>query len=275
MFETLRQMLQYSFMQRALVVGVLVALCAALLGVSLVLKRYALIGDGLSHVGFASLSIALALNFAPLMVSIPLVMLSAFLLLRLSERSGLQGDSAIALISASALAIGVVVASLSKGLNVDVSSYMFGSLLAMSEFDVALSVALSLCVIACFVLLYQRIFALTFDESFARATGTRTGLLNTLMAMLTAVTIVVGMRMMGTLLISSLIIFPALTAMRLIKSFLGVVICAGVLSIVCVVLGLCASMLLGVPAGASVVLANLAMFLVFSGIRMIKKGVSI
>lgn len=209
LFDLLRELLSYSFLQRAFLVGIIVALCSALLGVSLVLKRYSMIGDGLSHVGFGALSIAMAMNFAPLKVSVPVVVLSAFLLLRISENSKIRGDAAIAIISSSSIAIGVLVTSLTTGMNTDVYNFLFGSILAMSREDVILSVALSAVVLLLFLFFYHRIFAVTFDENFARATGTNAGLYNMLIALLTAVTIVVGMRIMGSLLISSLIIFPA------------------------------------------------------------------
>ena len=212
------QMFSYHFMQRALIVGVLVSLCAALLGVSLVLKRYSMIGDGLSHVGFGALAVASALNLAPLAVAVPVVVLAAILLLRLRQSAAVKGDAAIAMISSSALAIGVISLSLSTGMNTEVSSYLFGSVLSLSRGDAVFSVLLSLAVIALFVLFYPRIFAVTFDENFSRATGTKAELFNTLLAVLTAITVVLGMRMMGALLISSLIIFPALSAMRICRS---------------------------------------------------------
>lgn len=201
-------MFSYHFMQRALIVGVLVSLCAALLGVSLVLKRYSMIGDGLSHVGFGALAIASAFNLAPLAVAVPVVVAAAVLLLRLRQNAAVKGDAAIAMISSSALAIGVISLSLTTGMNTDVSSYMFGSVLSLSSGDAILSVILSLAVLGLFILFYPRLFAVTFDESFSRATGTRTELYNTLLAVLTAITVVLGMRMMGALLISSLIISP-------------------------------------------------------------------
>ncbi|MDL2206685.1 metal ABC transporter permease [Eubacteriales bacterium OttesenSCG-928-N13] len=272
MFDTLIELFSYPFMQRALIVGILVSLSAALLGVSLVLKRYSLIGDGLSHVGFAAMCIALALNLAPMIVSIPLVVVAAFLLLRLNDSSHIKGDAAIALISSTALALGVIVASLRQGMNVDVSSYMFGSLLAVDTNDMYMSVALSLLVLALFVVFYHRIFAVTFDEQFAKATGTNVNLYNMLIALLTAITIVIGMRMMGTLLISSLIIFPALTAMRVLRSFKGVVLCAAALSMFCMIAGLVCSSLMSIPAGASVVMVNAIMFGLFSLISMIRKA---
>ncbi len=271
MIELLRQLLSYEFIVRALIVGTLVSLCAALLGVSLVLKRYSMIGDGLSHVGFGALSIAMALNLSPLQVSIPIVVLAAFLLLRISENSKIKGDAAIALIASGSLAVGVIVTSLTTGMNTDVNSYMFGSILAMSQSDVYLSVGLSIVVLILFVLFYNKLFAITFDENFALATGTKVGAYNTLLALLTAITIVVGMRIMGALLISSLIIFPALTSMRVFQSFKGVVICSALVSVVCFVIGISGSFVFSTPAGASVVAANILMFALFSLAGAIKK----
>ena len=262
----LLQMFSYPFMQRALVAGVLVSLCAALLGVPLVLKRYSMIGDGLSHVSFGALSVAVACGWAPLPVSIPVVVIAALGLLRMTERSRLGADAAIAVVSASALAIGVVVTSLTTGMTTDVDSYMFGSILAMDRADVALSVVLCAAVLVLYILFYHRLFAITFDESFSRATGMKVGVYNTLLAVLTALTIVLGMRLMGAMLISSLVIFPALTAMRLKKSFFGVVILAGCLSVVCFCVGLIGSYLLSLPVGASVVVTSLAAFLAATGI---------
>ena len=260
----LMQMFSYHFMQRALIVGILVSLCAALLGVSLVLKRYSMIGDGLSHVGFGALAIASAMHLAPLAVAVPVVVLTAILLLRLSQSSRIKGDAVIALISSSALAIGVISVSLTTGMNTEVSSYMFGSILSLSRSDAVLSVILSLAVLLLFVLFYPRLFAVTFDETFSKATGTRTELYNTLLAVLTAVTVVLGMRMMGALLISSLIIFPALSAMRVCRSFRAVVLCAAAISVSCFLAGILASYFLETPTGASIVVANLLVFAGFS-----------
>ena len=254
-------MFSYHFIQRALIVGVLVSLCAALLGVSLVLKRYSMIGDGLSHVGFGALAVASAFHLAPLAVAVPVVVLSAILLLRLRGSSRVKGDAAIAIISSSALAIGVIVVSVTSGMNTEVSSYLFGSILSLSRGDAVLSVILSLAVLALFLLFYPRLFAVTFDETFARATGTRADLYNTLLAVLTAVTVVIGMRMMGALLISSLIIFPALSAMKLCRSFRSVILCAALISVVCFLVGMIASYAFETPSGASVVAADLIAFL--------------
>ncbi len=253
-------MFSYHFIQRALIVGVLVSLCAALLGVSLVLKRYSMIGDGLSHVGFGALAVASAFHLAPLAVAVPVVVLSAILLLRLRGSSRVKGDAAIAIISSSALAVGVIVVSVTSGMNTEVSSYLFGSILSLSRGDAALSVILSLAVLALFILFYPRLFAVTFDETFARATGTRADLYNTLLAVLTAVTVVLGMRMMGALLISSLIIFPALSAMKLCRSFRSVILCAAAISVVCFLAGMIASYAFETPSGASVVTADLIAF---------------
>lgn len=270
MIEALKAVFSYDFLTRALIVGVLVSLCCSLLGVSLVLKRYSMIGDGLSHVAFGAMAVALALDFAPLYVAIPVVIIAAFFLLKLSENSKVKGDSAIAIISSSALAIGVIVISVSKGMNTDVYNFMFGSILSMSRGDVITSVALSAVVILLFVFCYNKIFAITFDENFARATGIKADAYNMLLAFLTAVTIVIGMRMIGSLLISSLIIFPALTAMRVAKSYKGVVITSAIVSVAAFSFGLWLSYPLSTPAGASVVVVNLIFFVIFSVIGKIK-----
>lgn len=258
---------QMPFMQRAIIVGLVVSLCSSLLGVSLVLKRYSMIGDGLSHVGFGTLTVAAAMNFASksMLISIPVVVLAAFLLLRLNENSKIKGDSAIALISTSALAIGYTVSYTSSATsNMDVCNFMFGNLLTIKESEVMPCLILSVVVLVLFIFLYNRIFAVTFDETFAKATGTKSGLYNMMIAFLTAITIVMGMKIMGTLLISALIIFPALTSMRLCKSFKGVIICSAIISVICCLLGIFAGVALGTPTGSSIVLCDLALFLIFS-----------
>jgi len=222
--KLLLSMFAYPFIVRAFVVGILVSLCASLLGVPLVLKRYSMIGDGLSHVSFGALSVAVACGFAPLWFSIPVVVIAAFILMHVAEKSRVSADAMIAVFSASALAIGVIVTSLTTGMTTDVDSYMFGSILAMSRSDVILSVTLALCVLALYILFYHKLFSVTFDESFARATGVRVGTYKTILSVLTALTVVLGMRMMGAMLLSSLIIFPALSAMPL-----GRVLCRGAL----------------------------------------------
>lgn len=270
MFDTVIEMLSYPFMTRAFLVGSLVALCSALLGVSLVLKRYSMIGDGLSHVGFGAMAIAAAMNAAPLTVAIPVVIVAAILLLRISGNAKIKGDAAIALISTTSLAVGVMMISLTTGMNTDVYNYMFGSILAMSAEDVKLSLVLSVFVLILFIVFYHKIFAITFDETFARATGVKAGVYNTLIAVLTAVTIVLGMRMMGALLISSLIIFPALTSMRVCRTFKSVIINATVISVVCLIAGVTLSYVAATPAGASVVLANLVMMVLYTVVGAVK-----
>lgn len=270
MLENVIEMFSYPFMVRAFIVGALVALCSSLLGVSLVLKRYSMIGDGLSHVGFGALAVAAALNAAPLAAAIPVVIVAAVLLLRIRGNSRIKGDAAIALISTSSLAVGVMVISMTTGMNTDVYNYMFGSILAMSAGDVRLSVALAVVVLALYIFFYHKIFAITFDETFAQATGVKAGLYNTLIAVLTAVTIVLGMRMMGALLISSLIIFPALTSMRVCRTFRSVIISSAVVSVVCLIAGIMVSYLCSTPAGASVVMANIVALIIYSLIGVLR-----
>jgi zinc transport system permease protein len=269
MMDILSEMLGYAFLVRALVVGALVSACAALLGVSLVLKRYSMIGDGLSHVGFGSLALATALHAAPLAVAIPVVIAAAFLLLRLSQSSKIKGDAAIALISTGSLAVGVVIISRTSGMNTDVCNYLFGSILAMNRIDVYLSVALAVTVLFLFILFYNKLFAITFDETFAKATGVKTGVYNMVVAFLTAITIVVGMRMMGAMLISSLIVFPALTSMRVFRKFKSVTVCSVFVSLACFFVGVVISYVYATPTGASIVIINIFAFLLFWLVRVL------
>ena len=261
MFDMIFEMFSYNFIVRAFIVGTLVSLCAALLGVTLVLKRYSMIGDGLSHVGFGALEVA-----------VPVIIIAAFLLLRLSENSKINGDAAIAIISSTALAIGVVFVSVS-GVNTDLNSYLFGSILATTTADAIMCGILALVVIVIFILFYNKIFAVTFDETFSRATGLKTGVYNTVIALLTALTIVIGMRIMGTLLISALIIFPALSSMRVCKKFKSVILCSGVLSLCCFFVGMCVSYSCDTPTGASVVIVNAAVFLIFRLVEFINSKI--
>jgi len=274
----LDEMLSFTFLRRALLVGLLVSLCASLLGVNLVLKRYAMIGTSLSHVGFAAMVIATGIDmfvdrsFSHFFVTLPMVVLAAFALLLLSENNKIKGDSAVALVSTSSLAIGIIIVSQTTGLNTDVCGVMFGSILAMTAFDVQLSVVLSIAVIGLFVLFYKQLFAVTYDETFAKATGTNVFLYKALLALLTAVTVVLGMRMMGALLIASLTIFPALSAMRLCKRFLTVIITSAIIALICFFVGMVLSYRFDLPPGASVVAANLTVFVLFSGIAFVKQG---
>ncbi len=270
-FNELSLMFSLDSMVYAMICGILISACAALLGVSLVLKRYSMIGDGLSHVAFASLAIGSAMSIAPMALTVPTVAVSAFGLLRLSEKGKMKGDALTAVISTGALAIGTVAASLSPGSNIDLNAYMFGSILALSENDVIFSIVLSVIVIPIYCLMFNRIFSVTFDPSFAKATGVNVRLYDTVLALLSAVTIVIGMRFMGTLLISALIVFPPMTAMRVMRSFKGVVICSVVLPVISFAVGLIASFFLSTPAGASVVCVELIIFVIACMIGVLKK----
>ena len=268
-FVVVSDMFSFTFIVRAFVVGILVSLCASLLGISLVMKRFSMIGTGLSNVSFGTVAVAMTMNAAPLLLSIPVVIIAAFLLLRLSENSKIQGDAAIALVSTSSLAIGVVIIAMTTGMNTDVCNLMFGSILAMSRNDVYLSIGLSIMVLILFVFFYNKLFAITFDETFAKAGGVKTGTYNMLIALLTALTIVLGMRMMGALLISSLIIFPALTSMRVLKKFRSVTICSAIVAAICFFTGIVMSYLYATPAGASVIIMNLIAFFIFWAISFV------
>ena len=269
-FAYLGEMLTYPFMQRAFLAGILISVCASLLGVSLVLKRYSMIGDGLSHVGFGALAVASAFHLAPLAVAVPVVILAAFVLLRLSENGKLKGDAAVAMLSTGALAAGVMVVSVTTGMNADLNSYLFGSILAMSRSDVVLSVVLAAAVLILYLVFYSQLFAVTFDPVFARATGVHTGFFNSLLAVLTAVTVVLGMRMMGALLISSLIIFPALTAMRICRHYRTVILTAALLSVSGFALGMTVSFLFAAPVGASIVVVDILFYCIFAALGAVR-----
>ena len=256
----------YPFVQYALIVGVLIALCSSLLGVTLVLKRFSFIGDGLSHVAFGALAIAAVFqisNEMPLVMAITIV--SAVLLLRAGQNTKIKGDAAIAMISVAALAIGYLLMnafSLSSNLSGDVCSTLFGStsILTLSSAEVWLCVGMSVLVVAAFVLFYNKIFAVTFDESFARATGMKANLYNLMIAIIVAVIVVLAMNLVGSLLVSALVIFPALSAMRMFKSFRGVTICAAILSVLCALSGVVVSILAGTPVGSTIVAVQIVVF---------------
>lgn len=277
MLEKLALYWAYPFVRYALVVGVLIALCSSLLGVTLVLKRFSFIGDGLSHVAFGAMAIAAVLqitNEMPLVMVITVI--SAVLLLRTGQNTKIKGDAAIAMISVGALAVGYLLMNLfstSSNLSGDVCSTLFGStsILTLSSAEVWLCVGMSALVAAVFVLFYNKIFAVTFDENFARATGTKAGLYNLLIAVVTAVIIVLAMNLVGSLLISALVIFPALSAMRVFKSFRGVTICAAVLSVFCALFGILASILAGTPVGSTIVAVQIVLFFVFLLIGGLKR----
>ena len=269
--------LSYSFVRYALIAGVLISLCAALLGVSLVLKRYSMIGDGLSHVAFGAMSIAAVLSLAPMTVAMPVTIVAAVVLLGLNSNGKIKGDAAIAMISVGALALGYLLLNVfqtASNVSGDVCSTLFGStsILTLSVSDVWLCVGLAILVILTFVIFYHKIFAVTFDEEFARATGTNVRAYNILIAVVTAVVIVLAMNLVGALLISALIIFPALSAMRVFKSFRAVMASAAVISVLCSVLGILASVIYGTPVGSTIVAADIVVFAAFSLAGRLRKA---
>ena len=265
------EMFAYPFMQRALLVGLMIAICAALVGVSLVLRKNSMIGDGLSHTAFSAFAIATVLGFTPLYFALPIVIIASFFVLRLSQRRKVHGDAAIAVLSASSLAIGTMAISLSKGVNIDLNSYLFGSILAVSWGDVVLSAILTAIIILLYLFAYHRIFAITFDEEFAKSVGIRTNMYDAIFAAICSIVIVLGMRLLGSLLISSLIIFPTLSAMRLSHTFKGIVLLSVVISALAFVAGLAASYVFATPTGATVVIANLIVFIMAFLIEKIRK----
>lgn len=262
----------YDIVIYAVVTGALVSVCAALLGVSLVLKRFSMIGDGLSHVGFGASAVALALGLTPIYVTVPVTIAAAFLLLKIDKNSKIKGDALVALISSSALAIGYTVTKLSNGVNIDINSYMFGSLYTINKADMIITVILSVIILALYIIFYNKLFSVTFDEDFAVATGIKAELYKTLLACLTAITVAVGMRLVGALLIASLIIFPALTASSVCKSYKGVIITSAASGLFCFFAGLILSLFLQTSPGSSIVIVSLAVFLIFAVIGRFKKN---
>ncbi|ODM08195.1 High-affinity zinc uptake system membrane protein ZnuB [Eisenbergiella tayi] len=279
MIETLKLYLQYPFVRYALIVGVLIALCSSLLGVTLVLKRFSFIGDGLSHVAFGAMAVAAVLNLSDSMLFVlPATVLCAILLLRTGQNTKIKGDAAIAMISVGALAIGYLLMNLfstSSNLSGDVCSTLFGStsILTLTKTEVWLCTVLSVIVVITFILFYNKIFAVTFDEGFAQATGVKAGMYNLLIAVIIAVIIVLAMNLVGSLLISALVIFPALSAMRLFKSFRSVTICSAILSVICALTGILISILAGTPVGSTIVAVDIAAFALFSLLGILKGGV--
>lgn len=268
--DKLMMYMEYPFVRYALIVGVLIALCSALLGVTLVLKRYSYIGDGLSHVAFGAMAVAAVLNITndiPLILAVTII--CAILLLRTGQNTKIKGDATIAMLSVSSLAIGYLlmnVFSTSSNLTGDVCTTLFGStsILTLTQWEVLLCVVLSLIVVSVFIFYYNKIFAVTFDENFAQATGTKVDAYNLLIAVLIAVVVVLGMNLVGSLLISALVIFPALSAMRIFKSFKSVTICSAILSVFCSLTGIIVSILAGTPVGSTIVAVDIVAFIVSS-----------
>lgn len=269
---------QYPFVRYALIVGVLIALCSSLLGVTLVLKRFSFIGDGLSHVAFGAMAVASVLNFTNNMIFIlPVTVICAVLLLRTGQNTKIKGDSAIAMISVGALAIGYLLMNLfatGPNLSGDVCSTLFGStsILTLARGQVVLCSILSVAVVVVFVTFYHKIFCVTFDETFAKATGMKIDFYNLLIAIITAVIIVLAMNLVGSLLISALVIFPALSAMRVYKTFFGVTVCSVVLSVICAVIGILLSILAGTPVGSTIVATDIVAFMASCAIGKVAGG---
>lgn len=278
MIDKLNFYFQYPFVRYALIVGVLIALCSSLLGVTLVLKRFSFIGDGLSHVAFGAMAVASVLNFTNNMIFIlPVTIICAILLLRTGQNTKIKGDAAVAMISVGALAMGYLFLNLfatGPNLSGDVCSTLFGStsILTLTKEQVVLCCVLSVLVVIVFVLFYHKIFCITFDETFAKAAGMKTNLYNLLIAVITAVIIVLAMNLVGSLLISALVIFPALSAMRIYKTFLSVTVCSVVLSVICAVIGILSSILAGTPVGSTIVAIDIAAFIVCCIIGKITGG---
>lgn len=277
-FEKIAYYLRFPFMQNALVVSILISLCASLLGVTLVLKRYSYIGDGLSHIAFGALAVAAVCNISNNMIlTLPITILCSVLILCGGQKLKIKGDAIIAIISVSALAIGYLLMSVfntSPNVAGDVCSSLFGSesIYSLTSTEVWISVALSVVVVAIFVIFYHKIFAVTFDETFAKATGTKTFVYNIIIAIVISVVIVLAMRLAGSLLVSALIIFPALTSMRVFKSYLSVTISSVSVSVVCAIFGIFAAILLDTPVGATIVAINLLAFLIFGFIGLCLNG---
>lgn len=262
--EIIMELLKYPFMQRAIVCGVAISFCAALIGVILVLKRYSMIGHGLGEVGFAALSLALVLGLPEMYIAIPIVIIASFIILIISQKKGDSGDITIALVSSGALAFGIIITALNNGFNIDVYNYMFGSILTMTTSDVIVSVVLSILLIITYVFFYNRFFMITYDEKYAKVCGINVTFYQFLIALFTALVVVIGMRMMGTLLISSLIVFPAIIARKLTHSFRGMSVMSVAISVLCFLFGLIISSVVNLPTGASIVMVYIVVLLISS-----------
>lgn len=272
MINSIIEMFSYSFIVRGFIVGILISLCASLIGVTLVLKRNSMIGDGLSHVSFGAFAIATVLGLTPLYFAIPVVLIASFLILKINDNTKIQADAKIALISASSLALGIFLVSIKSGVNTDINNYLFGSILSVSKVDVLVSVLLSIFVIILYIFSYNKIFAITFDEKFAKSIGINTSYYNIIFSCLCSIVVVLGMRVMGSLLISSLIIFPTLSSMQYFKKFKSVVISSAIISIISFIVGMIISYMWSTPTGATIVLVNLFIFIMLKFISWRKNG---
>ena len=257
-------LLSYTFMQRAILCGIAISFSAALIGVILTLKNYSMIGHGLGEVGFAALALAVALNLPPIAVSIPIVIIAAIIIMFISQKKGESADIIIALVATGALAIGVIITAFTSGFGTDSYNYMFGSILAMNTGDVILSIVLTVLSIGIYIVFYNRLFLVTFDEKYAKTTGINVTFYQFLIALLTALVVVVGMRMMGTMLISSLIVFPAIIAKKFTTSFKGLVVMSVLTSVICFIIGIFTSFFLNMPTGAGIVLVYIILLAISS-----------
>ncbi len=270
MIKIIEDVMNYPFLRRAFLAGFLISFCIAILGVNLVLKRYSMIGDTLSHVGFSAFSVSCAMNWAPFFVAMPVVVLAAIFLLVLNKNSKMKGDAVLALFSNSFLAVGVIIISATTGMNTDVLTYMFGSILTLNSLDLILCFIFSFLTIFVFIFLYNKMFVLASDEDFAKAIGIKVKIYNLIIAIITAVTIVLSMKMVGALLISSMIIFPVLTSKLIFNSYKKVVIFSAFISISCFMLGFFVAYFLSLPTGACIVVCDLILFFIFKIISLFK-----
>lgn len=266
-FDTIKEALSYGFMQRAIIVGIMIGLSSAMLGIFLVLKKYSMIGDGLAHVSFATVAIALFLGTSPLLISIPIVIVASILIMELNEKAGIHGDAAIGLVSSFSVALGVLLSSISGGFNVDLFGYLFGSILSIQESDLWLSVILAGGVIFTVIFFYNDLFAITHDEAFSSVIGIPTKKRNYLIATLTSITIVLGIRVVGTMLISSMIIFPTVAALQVSRSFKSTIVISSAISVFSVIVGVLGSYAYNLPSGASIVMINAFVFVTFMGYK--------
>jgi zinc transport system permease protein len=264
------EILQYDFMMKAIVAGSLIAISSSFLGIFLVLKKYSMIGDGLAHVSFATVAMALLLNQSPILMSIPIVAVASIIILKLTETNNIGGDASIGLISSFSVALGVLISSLSNGFNVDLFSYLFGSILVISNFELILSVILSIIILLLIILFYNSLFAITYDENFAMTMGINVKQLNYLISILISITVVLGIRVVGTMLISSMIIFPTVTALQLSTSFKNTIIISIIVSVLSVLLGIFISFIYDLPTGATIVIVNAICFVISLIIGKIK-----
>ncbi|MDD2702904.1 MAG: metal ABC transporter permease [Candidatus Omnitrophica bacterium] len=259
-FQQIQEALQYAFIQRAIIAGCFMALGCSFMGVFLVLRRFSLIGDGLAHVSFATVAIALLLHAQPIAVSIPLVALASLIILELNEKAGVYGDAAIGLVSSFGIALGVIIASTAGGFNADLFSYLFGNILSVSGFEVWMTAVISLLVVLVTALFYHDLFAITFDEDYAQVSGVKVKAVNRILILLTSLIVVLGIKIIGTMLVSSLIILPSISALQIMRSFRATIALAGIFAVISVIIGIFASYVFNYPSGATIVMVNFVLF---------------